>query len=310
MRIDVHTIVSANSIRYYDYLRANYRALAKRPSRVRFLAYCLDISSAFWLNQKVDLASVTSLPYARGSLGHAIGIEAALRRSDSSAIHVIADADTVIFRQGWDSIIEESLTGLHSYGILGVPYESIGGFSSGVTLLQTYKRIPTTTWMAISPLFDFRDLEVRPDKAKVIEVTTKELSEIYNLPVGFSVLKDVGWQIPDFIYGRGISYFALEQVKPKSCAAGPLANISPYHDEFHWNGLPFVAHQRGSMKHRFRIDPLSCAFYDACDAYLGNPYWSIYPTVVDRVVASMQNVIRSTRRLASTTLRRGNATPP
>lgn len=304
-RIDVHTTVSLNSIRYYDYMRANYRALADEPARVRFIAYCLDRPSAIWLGRVADLAGVVTIPYARGSLGHALGIEAALQRCESSAIHVIADADTAIFARGWDSMIVEALSASRRYGILGVPYEDIGGFSSGITPLQTYKRIPTMTWMAMSPHFDFRTLEVRPDKGTVVELDTEELAQIYNLPVGFSVLKDVGWQIPSFIHRYGIRHLALDLVKPESPLAKPLAGVAPYHDEFHWDGIPFLGHQRGSMKHRFRIDPLSCDFYDACDSYFGNPMWSVHPTIFDRAMAKAQDAFGAVKKFIRPVLRRG-----
>ncbi len=303
-RIDVHSTVSFNSIRYYDYMRANYRALADVPARVRFIAYCLDRPSAFWLSRFAGLAGVVAIPYARGSLGHALGIEAALQRSEPGAVHVIADADTVIFARGWDSMIVEALAESRRYGILGAPYEDIGGFSSGVTPHQTYKRIPTMTWMAMSPHFDFRNLEARPDKGTAIELDTEELAQIYNLPVGFSVLKDVGWQLPGFIHRHGLPHLAFDLVSPESPLAKPLAGVAPYHDEFHWEGRPFLAHQRGSMKHRFRIDPLSCDFYDACDRYLGEPAWSIKPNAFNHAVAKAQNVARRVKRAGIAVLRR------
>ena len=303
-RIDVHSTVSFNSIRYYDYMRANYRALADVPARVRFIAYCLDRPSAFWLSRVAGLAGVVAIPYARGSLGHALGIEAALQRCEPSAVHVIADTDTAVVARGWDSMIVEALTESQRYGILGVPYEDIGGFSTGVVLHQTYKRIPTMTWMAMSPHFDFRTLEARPDKGTAIELDTEELSKIYNLPVGFSVLKDVGWQIPGFIHHHGIPYLALNLVSPASPLAKPLAGTAPYHDEFHWDGIPFLAHQRGSMKHRFRIDPLSRDFYDACDTYLGNPSWSVHSTIFDRTLAKAQDMLGAIKKCVRPMLRR------
>lgn len=296
MRIDVHTTVSLNSLRYYDYMRANYAALARVPGRVRFHAYCLDRASALWLGRDRALAAAVGLPYARGSMGHALGIEAALARCEPGAIHVIADSDTALFAAGWDAMLEDALGPSSGYGILGVPYEDIGGFSSGSDRHQTYKRIATTTWMALSPHHDFRGLRALPDKEAAIEIDGPERAAIYNLPVGSCVLKDVGWQIPGFIHERGMRHLALEMVKPDSGRAGPLAGTSPYHDEFHWDGRPFVAHQRGSMKHRFRIDPLSRDFYDACDAFLGSPAWSVRPGALDRAVAAAQDVLRTCRR--------------
>lgn len=295
--VDVHTTVSLNSIRYFDYMRANYRALAGTPARVRFFAYCLDRASAIWLRRDRSLAEVVALPYGRGSSGHALAIETALQRGARDSVNIIADSDTAIFAHDWDAMIVDDLVTLRRHGIVGTRLEDIGGFSSGETPYQQYKGKPTTTWMALSPHYDFRALQVRPDKANTIPVTDERLATIYNLPIGCIVVKDTGWQIPEFLDRHAIPHFAFDLVKPNSATAGPLAGTSPYHDEFHWNGAPFLAHQRGSMKHRFRIDPLSRDFYDACDAYFGAPDWTVRPNAFDRLMAQAEDAARAAKRL-------------
>lgn len=305
MPVNVHSTVSANSLRYFDYMWANYSALASAPGAVRFHVYCLDRFSAWRLRGDPRVASVTALPYGRGSSGHALAIESALGKSVAGEVNVIADTDTAIFLPGWDKAIQAALADGAGCGIIGTRLEDIGGFSSGATAYQQYKGKPTTTWMALSPRYDFSSLQVRPDKANFIPVTTPELASIYNLPIGYFVVKDTGWQIPSFLHDRAIPYIAFELVKPTAPNAKALAGTSTYHDEFHWNGVPFLAHQRGSMKHRFRVDPLSRDFYDACDRYLGAPDWAVEASWLDYARAGAQDAWRAVKELIKTMIGRG-----
>ncbi len=305
MKISIHATVSDNSISYYRYMLANYAALTSRHNELRIHAYCLDARSARELWGMGGAASVRELPYGRGSGGHAEAIELALANLSADEINVIADTDVVILAENWDQRIVGAMMGGPRYGIIGTRLEDVGGFSSGDVKYQQYKRKPTTTWMALSPAHDFSKLQVRPDKANEIPVKTEELSALYNLPIGYTVVKDTGWQIPSYLAKHDIPYLALDIVKPTDSAAKALRGTNPYHDEFQWDGETFLAHQRGSMTHRFRIDPLSVDFYSACDGYLGNPSWTIRPTELDRARARVQDVGRFAKRLAKKVLGRG-----
>ena len=303
MNINIHATVSVNSLGYYAYMRANYRALTSADNVIRFFAYCLDRKSARQLQTD---SSHTALPLAfgRGSGGHAQAIEAALQNLVPGNINIIADTDVVLLAKDWDQrIVDAMMMGERRLGVIGTRLEDIGGFSSGDTKFQQYKKKPTTTWMALSPHHDFCDLRVMPDKKNVIEVVSQELSNLYNLPVGFFVVKDTGWQIPSYLHDHNIPYLALDIVKPTSEQAKALKGANPYHDEFQWDGLPFLAHQRGSMTHRFRIDPLSIDFYEACDRYLGNPSWAVHPTWKDQMLAPVQDLRRGARRFAGVVAR-------
>jgi len=303
VNLNVHVTVSHNSLRYFDYMRANYAALTSAKNSARFHVYCLDRHSALILRRDNSAFSITELPYGRGSWGHAQAIERAIQSIVPREINIIADSDVVLLMENWDRPLVEAMIEKRSYGIVGTRLEDIGGFSSGDTQYQQYKKKPTTTWMALSPFHDFSALQVRPDKTNFIEVTHEGLSKLYNLPIGFFVVKDTGWQIPSYLDDRKIPYFALDIVKPTSTEAKALKGINPYHDEFQWNGAPYLAHQRGSMTHRFRIDPLSVDFYDACDSFLGNPSWSVHATSSDRIRARLQDVVRFGRKAASRALK-------
>lgn len=297
MRINIHATVSANSLGYYRYMRANYLALTADSTTLRFFVYCLDPQSARLLRASPDQV-VVELQFGRGSGGHAMAIETAIANLVPGEINIVADTDVVLFKQGWDLTLSDSMLGGPAYGMVGTRLEDIGGFSTGGEKHQQYKKKPSTTWLALSPNYDFSRLQVRPDKANSIEITSAELADIYQLPIGFVVVKDTGWQIPSFLHEHKMPYFALDIVKPTAPEAKALAGVNPYHDEFQWNGEPYLAHQRGSMKHRFRIDPLSVDFYDACDRYLGGPAWSVDATAEERRAAKVQDIFRGAKEVA------------
>ncbi len=224
-------------------------------------------------------------------MGHAKSIDTAISRFVPGEINVISDTDVTMLMQDWDRVVMDLLTGSDALGVVGTPYEGIDGFSTGETRYQSYKNKPSATWMAFSPEYDFSRLSVLPDKEEFLLIDTPALSDLYQLPIGFFLLKDVGWQIPSYLNDNQIPYLALDIVKPTAPEAKALRGCNPYHDEFQMNGAPFLAHQRGSMKHRFRIDPLSVDFYDACDSYLGNPAWSVHPGAADRLRAKGQDLV-------------------
>src|SRR5579885_624450 len=297
MKINIHATVSANSLGYYRYMQRNYRALASGENAVQFFVYCLDRGSANKLKGAADIEKLFALPWGRGSGGHAQAIETALSTMPKGDLNIIADTDAVLLMREWDRRLVQEMVVQKRWGIVGTRLEDIGGFSTGETKYQQYKKKPSTTWMALSPDYDFSALQVRPDKKNFIEVKDQHTSEIYNLPVGYFVVKDTGWQIPSYLDERKIPYMAFDIVKPTAPEAKALRDTNPCHDEFQWDGVPFLAHQRGSMTHRFRIDPLSVDFYDACDRYLGNPDWSVHPDLADRGLAQMQNVARAGKRV-------------
>lgn len=296
MKIHIHATVSSNSLRYFDYVRENYLGLCSDPSTLRFYTYCLDRQSYKVLAARRGVCQAIAMEFSRGSTGHAKSIDAAIANFAPGEINIVSDTDITILMQDWDLVIGKLLLGDHAVGVVATRLEGVGGFSTGDTKYQQYKNKPSTTWMAMSPHYDFSSLTVMPDKENFIEVATPELSELYQLPIGFYVVKDTGWQLPSYLHDNRIPYLALDIVKPTSPEAKALRGCKPYHDEFQLNGRPLVAHQRGSMKHRFRIDPLSVDFYDACDRYLNHPAWAVFPTTADRVSARGQDVVEMIKR--------------
>jgi hypothetical protein len=288
--IRVHSFVNENSLPYFEYMVGNYRHMASREADLRFIAYSFAPGVTPALEGMEGVSKVVELyrlprffvkqtardwvkallavfgVYRRmgGSNGHAAGLNAAFANT-GGGVDVIADTDTVVLKQDWDIFI---LDLLQQYGIVGTSYEEIGGASSGSGKTQTYKRLPSLTWIALSPRHDFTKLDAAPEKRANIVIASDDLSALYNLPVGFELARDVGWKLPQYLRDRGIPSAVFDQVKPSSAAAKAVKSGNDYHEEYHWQGEPFLAHQRGSHQHRFRVGDLSGSFYEACERYL------------------------------------------
>lgn len=290
MLIRVHVTVAFNSLPYYLYMIRNYLALASGKNEVKFFAHCLDKETFinlshnqytykaievykkpqfFVLQTWRDLVKVLTAIFGfpkpmSGSNGHAAGLSSALTLT-GEAVDIIADADTVMLEINWDSTL---LDLLKSYGIVGTCYEEVGGFSSGFGNVQTYKRKPSMTWFAMSPKYDWKKLDPRPSKSDNIKISNTELSELYNLPIGSELARDVGWKVPSYLRDNNIPYTVFDQIKPTSKDALVLKSGIDYHEEYHHKGRPFLAHQRGSHKHKFRQNEISETFYSNCDLYM------------------------------------------
>lgn len=272
--IHIHTQTDQSTIGYVTYMLSSMVALADDPTDLKVTIHCLDersvvmardvappnasvvmVSRPIWLIDNGSLA---------GSSGHAAGVEDAFRSMTDGDIHIVADGDTVVLMPKWDVHVKDVLSAV---GIFGVTYEAIGGFSSGTAQGQTYKDIPNVVWCAFAPGHPWDKLQAQPCKDGNIDVTDVRLSRVYNLPIGHSVFRDVAWQIPEFLDTHGIKYMGMKQLKPTKDAI-VLKGLSDYHEEYHFNGEPFVVHQRGSLRHAFRQAKVSKQFYDAVDAYM------------------------------------------
>ena len=293
MAIRIQSFVNQNSFGYFDYLVKNYRDMAENPSQLTFEAYAFSPAIVACLRDMPHVDEVVEVfrepryfvrrswrDYVRyvlalvgvfrpmgGSNGHAAGLNAAFSRTGTSdVINIIADSDTVMLKRGWDVFVAEKL---RNFGVIGTCYEDIGGFSSGSTNVQTYKELPNLTWLALAPRYDFSEFDCDPGKHRNIQIDSAALASLYNLPVGYELVRDVGWKLPQYLQDNGISCRAFKQVKPTSEAVKAVKSGNDYNEEYQWDGEPILAHQRGSHRHAFRTSEVSSAFYQACEAYLG-----------------------------------------
>jgi len=282
----IHLTISKNSI-YYAYQAINsYIYLSSPDSQITFFAYCLDDYSFLKINDSKKFESVIKIGAERvgGSVGHALALEAAVNNFTANEMNIISDTDIMIVEKHWDIRLWHEITN-NSIDLLGTQHEGIGGFISKNLKEQQYKSKPSSTWMAVAPRVNLSGLGFMPNKSNFIQIDNKQLSELYNLPIGYILFRDTGWQIPAYIEDNKISYKVLEIVKPSHSNSKILKGLSDYHDEFHLGDTPFLIHQRGSMRHRYRIDKLSVGFYNAADTYLEFPEWSLRPNLITKLMS-------------------------
>ena len=292
MKIVIHMVVSSDSYSYLQNLVRNYVELSWKPELISFKVYCLDKKVYRKLSKdKLLQVFLVHSRTTKGSFGHALGLALCLKNLDQGALNVISDTDVCVVKTNWDELLRdlfclpesnlESGKGVNALGILGTTYEDYLGFSTGSSIVQTYKGSPTLTWCALSPNYDFSSLNVFPEKQEEFEISSQKLSDIYGLPIGFRLLKDVGWQLPMFLNDNNIPFKIFQHIKPNSLLAVVLKNGYSYHDEFHLNNQAFLVHQRGSMKHSYRLDKISKDFYLKVSTFLNNPEWMLNPSKND-----------------------------
>ncbi len=271
-QIHVHSSCDKHTLPFVIFMWETMLALANRPEDLRLTVHCMGPAAVDRLNGKLKQAAAVQVSNKRkdamnGSYGHAVCILDSLSMTNDGDIHIIADSDTVVVAKGWDDYIRRRMH-TDGVGIMGTTYEDLGGFSSGGGTTQAYKKVPTFTWCALAPRHNWRDLDVLPNKAHIIPINSPKLSKIYNLPEGYSVFGEAGYQLPQYLHDKQLSYDGWRQLKPTKEAV-VLKGLSDYHEEYHvCDDVPFVLHHRGSMKHSYRGDKVSNAFYGAVDRYL------------------------------------------
>lgn len=265
MIINIHATVSSFSVPFYEYMRENYSSMATKHA-ISFYCYCLDNES---YNSVSNTSTPIRVPDGSGTTGHCNAVRVALsnfEKTDPDSIDIIADTDTAMLVKGWD---ETTVDILKNVGVFGSSYERIGGRCSGSGKVQTYKDKPSFTWFAASKKYSFSAMDVTPEKGSNLQISNPELSALYNLPVGYELLRDTGWQIPSYLNNNQIPFKILVQEKPTDNAK-VLKTGDNYHEEYQLDGFPFMAHQRGSLSKAYRKHELSQKFYDCLDEYFKN----------------------------------------
>jgi hypothetical protein len=319
--LHVHSHSDKSTIGFATFMWETMISLANHPEALKMTAHCLGPTAADRLSrlpnaQGFTVPNIEVAGAQGGSMAHGAMVEHALAMTDDGDIHLNVDSDTVVLAKGWDDYVRIQLLD-KGIGIIGATFEDIGGFSSGNSNSQTFKKIPYTAWLAMSPKHEWRHMRVSPQKGVELPVNSPQLSVIYNLPVGYSVLRDVGWQIPGYLHDNGISYVGWKHLKGSKDAT-VLKGLSDYHEEFHVeDGVPFVVHHRGSLRHAYRGSDLSNKFYNSVDNYLAEekkrePRWKWEPTEESAALrAQMQEMATSSKaRIEEVIERAKRGTPP
>lgn len=300
--INVHVVLSWRTLDYFKYQVENFRHLAHNFKRVFFFIYALDyethtyclscefVSHSFpiykknWAYRKNTLHEIKiwmkwllfRKSQMQGSNGHAAGLTGFQKSvSHLKGHHIIADVDTVMLQKNWDKKILELF---ESYDLIGAPYEPIGGFSSGSTKVQTYKNFPTAVWVAMRDGFCWENVSWWPDKKLNILIDSQEKEKVFGLPIGYELVRDVGWELCQFAYDNDLVIKSFDHVKPSSAHVLALLNASDYNEEYQLDGVAFMAHQRGSSQNPYRQTDLSRAFFNDVEAVTGQPTTLSWPS--------------------------------
>lgn len=240
--------------------------LADNSELLRLHVHCIGPTAADMLRDMTQSQTyVVSEAKEGGSYGHATCIMDAFKLMTDNEIHIICDSDAFVVAKGWDNFIR--LKASCGVGMAGTTYEELGGFSSGTGNVQTYKQIPTFTWAMLGAGPPWNTLDVMPNKEHRILIADEKMSQIYNLPVGHHVFGEAGYQLPLFLHQNRVKYEAWKQLKPSKDAV-VLFGLSDYHEEYHVDGIPFVVHHRGSLRHPYRGSRLSKAFFEKVDTWI------------------------------------------
>lgn len=206
---------------------------------------------------KHSLQFAVHAPDGDGSVGHGTGLVKALQNAEPEHFNVICDSDTVVLQNGWDVWLRHKLLDVQ---VIGSAYEDIGSLCAGVGLEQCYKRSPNFSWIAFAPRCPLKKLDPLPSKHSNLTIDTEELSRMYHLPVGFSLLRDVGWRVPSWIKAYDLKDDYLRNCRLQDEPGCEMASKSNelFKDK---DARLIVAHQRSSSKLKF-MEGDSKTFYE------------------------------------------------
>ncbi len=292
--INIHSVVNEKSIKYFNYLVRNLKHTAKISHRLFFFTHCLDdksyrfyrdsklVSNAYQSFKQKDAyrkktiqdwkvflkAILFKKVHLHGSNGHACGLNSIVRNFNKIEGHnLIIDADCAVISNYWDDII---CKWLKNFDLIGTNYEEKGGYTSGDGLNQTYKKLPNAVFMVIKNGIDLSKLNWMPDKERNLKIQTKKLSTVYNLPLGYELVRDVGWRLPSLIYEKKLKVKVSKYIILKN-KLRKLKTGYEYNQEYHFDNILFIGHQRGSARFEFRKSKFSKNFYKCVENLVGKP---------------------------------------
>jgi hypothetical protein len=249
MNIVIHCVFDENVTQGYCGTTENYAAymrnvankLANSPEKLTFMRH----------------------PPGDGNLSvaHMLGLRHVLDNIVVDAINVIADSDTIMLKRGWDDDVRRICETCSCVGTTYVPFDQPGSRQGKI---KTYVSHPNFCWIALAAGIDWKSFD--PARNDMIPVTTQGMADLTGLNIGDVWLQDTAFKFPEFLNALNKQFINLERVYDKRIVL--TSSCDDWHDEFHLNGEPFVAHQNRGSRYVFRSQPHSAPFYDACDAWL------------------------------------------
>ena len=284
MKINFHTVVSEETESYFRYMFASTKNMSKNPENILFNVYHMSEKVDkdfldFCIKNKIKIYAEDC--NIRGSRGHAYKLSIAIKNFVENEINVISDVDVAICDMFFDEWIVKTL---EEYDIVGTRYEEIGGPCVGNVKKQTYKGLPNTVWCAFTNRKDFKYMEFSADNGSNFKIETEEHSQITNLPIGYTWLKDCSWEIAKYIFDNKYKTYAFYKSNPyddKSpqgfssnvitresvikIGENEIKSIEEYQKH---DGSSFLVHQRSARKLLFKENIKSKSFYNAYEDYI------------------------------------------
>lgn len=232
--------------------------------------YCITITKKLANNVDNITHTMTKVRDGSGGGGHGEALNEIFEAMpiQDDVINVICDSDTILVKQGWDEIILKHMCE-NSINVVGTTYEDVGGFSSGNSHTQTFKDKPHAIWCAVDHVATeaLKHVNMLPDLSP-LKITDESTSKTFGIPVGYQLLRDTGWGFATIFSSEEIKYTCMKIIRGNEKKV--LRNNNDYNEEYHLDGQPFVCHQRGSRKNKFRQTEISRNFYELCDQYISS----------------------------------------
>jgi len=294
--IVIHTPLELATFDYYKYMHLSATSNASGTHFIKFKAYIMgsidnidnQVKSYFESNS-IDLVPTGINDIS--SLGHAKALSIIFENFSNSNINIISDSDVVICHKDFDHVIVSLLA---TKDVIGTKYENIGGpcveenYPKVGTRFQTYKNRPNLIWCAFTDRHLFNDIRVSAPNTRDTckQILTEEDEIIWGLPKNYMLWKDAGWEFPKYLFDRNLKFLTFIKCNPyeQKSPEGTIPKVlngdfkkdlsyqdAIYSEEYQLkDGTPFLIHQRGSRKRKFRIDTVSKRFYNAYERFVKN----------------------------------------
>jgi hypothetical protein len=241
--IRVHTSACKETVPYVGYMKHNYARTA--GDHVSIVAHCSDDESVSLLAPHVTAIRCPKSPGPGQE--HRMAINSALDFAafDNVALAVIADADTAMLVDFWETIVIEALRFCDLVGAGFAPHDPTARHS-------WYQGFPQFTWMAMSRTFIDSGFRIQEPAFDDVPIRNDDDSTTFGLPIGTMMYRETGWELPRFCRKKGLAAMTMKETH----------DVHPVFSVFNLEKRPFVGHQGCSRQHRFGEPPVSSAFYD------------------------------------------------